>query len=52
MNFNQAHGNGHRLAGKTLLDLLGNVAEEVALAENGWAEFKVMAASVSVWAAK
>ncbi len=36
-------------AGKIFVDHLGNVEEEVLIDENGWAEFKVKARSVSVW---
>jgi alpha-amylase len=40
---------GARHAGKTFYDYLGNIQEEVHIAENGWAEFKCKGGSVSVW---
>jgi len=40
---------GSRHAGKAFYDYLGNVQEEVHIAENGWAEFKCKGGSVSVW---
>ncbi len=40
---------GARHAGKTFYDYLGNIKEEIHIAENGWAEFKTKGGSVSVW---
>jgi len=43
---------GSRHAGKTFVDYLGNVAEEIVIDQDGRAEFTVRERSVSVWAEK
>lgn len=40
---------GERNAGKTYVDLLGNVPGEVTVESNGHGEFKTMGGSVSIW---
>lgn len=40
---------GVALAGKVFKDSLGNVEDEITVNEEGWAEFKCAAGSVSVW---
>ncbi|RFZ91384.1 alpha-amylase [Mucilaginibacter conchicola] len=43
---------GRHFAGRTFTDALGKVQEEVNVNDEGWAEFRVQAGSVSVWVLK
>jgi alpha-amylase len=43
---------GTRFAGKVFFDILGNVADEIVIAEDGWADFFCKEKSVSVWTVK
>lgn len=43
---------GARHAGKTFIDALGGITEEIVIDENGWAEFYCPAGAVSVWILK
>ncbi|WP_345949145.1 alpha-amylase [Mucilaginibacter sp. PAMB04274] len=43
---------GREFAGKSMIDQLGKMAEDIVVNEDGWAEFKVNAGSVSVWTLK
>jgi len=43
---------GLQHAGKVFVDYLNNVEGEVAIGEDGWAEFEVKGSSVSLWALK
>jgi alpha-amylase len=43
---------GTKFAGQVFVDYLNKVREEITIDHNGWAEFKVAAGSVSVWAIK
>jgi alpha-amylase len=43
---------GKAHSGKTFVDMLGNIADEIQINEDGCGEFKVNAGSVSVWITK
>ncbi|RFZ90078.1 DUF1939 domain-containing protein [Mucilaginibacter conchicola] len=43
---------GSNFAGKVFIDLLNKINEEIRINEDGWAQFKVQAGSVSVWGLK
>lgn len=43
---------GKRYAGKTFIDMLGKVQNEVQINEEGWADFNCLGGSVSVWIEK